>query len=180
MPWHLRAHDDVQSRLQAWFGDHLGLYYEVQEGAFDSMTKEELEWQGILEVEKCMAIKKLAQTFLASEGWVDKMQQLKTVFEDDAIYSRTICDGRMKAMPEDVVFCYKIERRIGKMLRMLGGTDNYAFVKGARSLIWALLCQSYLNDSRHSRLANEHGRHSTPGSQRVLRVPALRSHDPVT
>jgi hypothetical protein len=65
----------------------------------------------------------------------------------------------MKAMPEDVVFCYKIERRIGKMLRMLGGTDKYAFVKGARSLIWALLCQSYLNDSRHSRLADEHGRH---------------------
>ena len=26
MPWHLRAHDDVQSRLQAWFVDHLGLY----------------------------------------------------------------------------------------------------------------------------------------------------------
>jgi hypothetical protein len=159
MPWHLRAHDDVQSLLQAWFLDHVGIYYEVQEGAFDTMTEEELESQGILEVDKCIGIKKLAQTYLAADGQVDKMQQLKTVFEDDAIYARTFCVGRMKAAPEDVVLCYKIERRIGKMLRMLGGSDKYAFVKGARSLIWALLCQAYLNDARRERLAREHGAH---------------------
>jgi hypothetical protein len=156
MPWHLRAHDDVQSRLQAWFLDHLGIYYQVQEGAFANMTEEELDWHGILENEKCMDIKKLAQTFLATEGLIDKMQQLKVVFEDDAVYTRVFCNGRMNASPEDVVFCYKIERRIGKMLRMLGGTDKYAFVKGARSLIWALLCQAYLNDGRHDQLAAAH------------------------
>lgn len=159
MPWHLRAHDDVQSSLQAWFLDHLGLYYQVQEGAFESMTVEERDWHGILESEKCLEIRKLAQTFMATEGMVDKMQQLKTVFEDDAIYARVFCTGRMNAVPEDVVFCFKIERRIGKMLNMLGGTDKYAFVKGARSLIWALLCQSYLNDSRRETLAEAHGRH---------------------
>jgi len=158
MPWHLRAHDDVQSRLQAWFSDHLGLYYEVQEGAFNSMTEEELEWHGVLESDKCLEIRKLAQTFLAAEGYVDKMQQLKIVFEDDVLYARTFCPGRMKASPQDVVFCYKIERRIKKILRLLGGSEKYAFVKGARSLIWALLCQAYLNDRKRDGLADKHGR----------------------
>ena len=158
MPWHLRAHDDVQSRLQAWFRDHLGLYYQVQEGAFEGMTEEELEAQGVLDSDKCLDIKKLAQTFLAGDGAIDKMQQLKTVFEDDALYGKTFGIGRMNATPEDVVFCYKIDRRIAKMLRVLGGTDKYAFVKGARSLIWALLCQAYLNDAKKDSYARLHGR----------------------
>jgi hypothetical protein len=112
-----------------------------------------------LETEKCIDIKKLAQTFLAADGQIDKMQQLRLVFEDDAIYARTFCSGRLDAAPEDIVVCYKIERRIGKMLKILGGTEKYAFAKGARSLIWALLCQAYLNDTRRERLASEHGAH---------------------
>ncbi len=158
MPWHLRAHDDIQSRLQAWFKDHTNLYYEVQEGAFDKIKEadEDIAWHGVIETDHCVNIKKLAQTFLATEGLVDKMQQLKAVFEEDSIYERVFCDGRMTAKPEDVVFCYKIERRIGKVLRLLGGTEKYAFVKSGRSLIWALLCQAYMNDSSHDRLAREH------------------------
>lgn len=158
MPWHLRAHDDVQSRLQAWFRDHLGLYYEVQEGAFEGMSEEDLAAQGVLFDDKCLGIKKLAQTFLAADGAIDKMQQLKTVFEDDAVYGKTFFSGRMNASPEDVVFCYKIERRIAKMLRLLGGTDKYAFVKSSRSLIWALLCQCYLNDPKKDAYGRQHGR----------------------
>ena len=158
MPWHLRAHDDVQSRLQAWFRDRPGLYYQVQEGAFEGMTDEELEALGVLDTDKCLDIKKMAQTFLAGDGAIDKMQQLKTVFEDDALYGKTFGLGRMNATPEDVVFCYKIDRRIAKMLRVLGGTDKYAFVKGARSLIWALLCQAYLNDAKKDSYARLHGR----------------------
>lgn len=158
MPWHLRAHDEVQSALQAWFRDHLGLYYEVQEGSFESMTEEELEWHGIQYSDRCLGIKKLAQTFMAAEGMIDKMQQLKTAFEDDSVYQRVFCRGRMNAVPEDVVYCHKIDRRIGKMLRLLGGTDKYAFAKGARSLIWALLCQAFMNDRRHDQIASRHGR----------------------
>ena len=158
MPWHLRAHDDVQSRLQAWFIDHLGLYYEVQEGAFEGMDEDELEAQGVLDSDKCLGIKKLAQTFLAGDGAIDKMQQLKTVFEDDALYSKTFCVGRMNATPEEVVLCYKIDRRIAKMLRVLGGSDKYAFVKGGRSLIWALLCQAYLNDAKKATYGRLYGR----------------------
>jgi hypothetical protein len=159
MPWHLRAHDDVQSALQAWFSDHLGIYYELLEGAFDSMSEDELGALGIVETDKCIDMRKLAQTFLAVDGQLDKMQQLKTVFEDDTIYGRTFCGGRMKANPEDVVICYKIDRRIGKLLKMLGGSDKYAFVKGARSLIWALLCQAHMNDPKRERFASEHGSH---------------------
>jgi hypothetical protein len=158
MPWHLRAHDDVQSRLQAWFIDHLGLYYEVQEGAFEGMDDDELEAQGVLDSDKCLGIKKLAQTFLAGDGAIDKMQQLKAVFEDDALYNKTFSIGRLNATPEDVVICFKIDRRIAKMLRLLGGSDKYAFVKGARSLIWALLCQAYLNDARKETYGRLHGR----------------------
>lgn len=158
MPWHLRAHDDVQSRLQAWFRDHLGLYYEVQEGAFEGMSEEELEALGVLESTKCLGIKKLAQTFLACDGAIDKMQQLKAVFEEDALYNKAFGFGRMNASPEDVVVCYKIERRISKMLRLLGGSEKYSFVKGGRSLIWALLCQAYLNDPKKEAYARRYGR----------------------
>lgn len=158
MPWHLRAHDDVQSRLQSWFVDHTGLYYQVQEGAFEGMTEEELEAQGVLDSDKCLEIRKLAQTFLAGDGAIDKMQKLKAVFEDDGIYGKTFCIGRMNTTPEDVVFCYKIDRRIGKMLTLLGGTDKYAFVKSARSLIWALLCQAYLNDAKKDAYGRLYGR----------------------
>jgi len=158
MPWHLRANDDVQAQLQAWFRDHIGIYYEVQEGAFNTMNEDERESHGILDTEKYMEIRRLAQTFLAVDGQIDRMQQLKIVFEDDGIYSRVFCAGRMSAKPEEIVVCYKIERRIGKMLRLLGGDEKYSFVKGGRSLIWALLCQAFLNDGRRTQLAGSLGR----------------------
>ena len=158
MPWHLRAHDDVQSLLQSWFLDRLGLYYEVQEKAFDTMSEDERQALGVLEGDKCIDIRKLAQTFLAADGLIDKMQQMKAVFEDDDFYAKTFHQVRTQCAPEDVVFCYKIERRIRKMLTLLGGSDKYSFVKSARSLIWSLLSQAYLNSNGREKLGATHGR----------------------
>ncbi len=80
-PWNLRANDLIQLQLQDRFRE-LGIFYERQERSFEGHTAEELEELGIVE-SKAIGLLKLAQTFLASEGEIDKMRSMRTAFEDD-------------------------------------------------------------------------------------------------
>lgn len=157
-PWNLRANDLIQLQLQDRFRD-LGIFYERQERSFEGHTAEELEELGIVE-SKAIGLLKLAQTFLASEGEIDKMRSMRTAFEDDKVYDQMFHAGRLNADPKKIVLCYKSQERLGRMTREIveKGTTKYAFLPKARLLLFALMCQALLNEDNADRLADEHGK----------------------
>ena len=73
-PWNLHANDMIQLELQDKLREDLGLYYERQEQAFSNLTPEDLEEMEIQEG-KALELLKLAQTFLASDGELDRMSR---------------------------------------------------------------------------------------------------------
>ncbi len=114
-PWNLRANDFIQLELHDKFLNDLGIYYERQERAFEYLSDEELEEQGIVE-RKSIQLYKLAQTFLVSDGGIDKLSQMHRVFEDDRIYERVFSRARLKAGSRQIVLCYKIQFRLPRLI----------------------------------------------------------------
>jgi hypothetical protein len=156
MPWHLRANDLIQVRLQDWFARQVGIYYERQQNSFAALEDEDLERLGIVE-SKRIELLKLAATLLASDGRVDKMSHMREVFENDRLYSEVFHEGRLAANARQVIVCYKMQRSVAKLLKVLqeSGAEGFAFLYRARNLVWALLCQGFLNDSRTRRRWSE-------------------------
>ncbi len=62
-PWSLHANDMIQLELQDKFRDELGIFYQRQERAFENLTDEDLEDQGIREY-KAIELPRLARLFL--------------------------------------------------------------------------------------------------------------------
>jgi hypothetical protein len=147
MPWNLRANDEIQLAIQDKFRDDLGIYYERQENAFENLSNEELQELEISEY-KAVQIKRLAQTFLASDGAVDKMSRLTEVFENDNYYEDVFNDARMGADARKILLCYKIQFRLRRCIQEIidKGERKYAYMYRARNLLWALLCQGMMND----------------------------------
>lgn len=156
-PWNLRANDMIQLRLQDNFRK-LGIFYERQERSFEGHTPEELEELGIVEG-KAIGLLKLAQTFLASEGEIDKMRSMRTAFEDDKVYEQMFTDARLNADPRKVVLCYKVQERLARITREIvdRGSNKYAFLPKARLLLFSLMCQAVLNHPEAEKWAEEHG-----------------------
>ncbi|MCB9169434.1 MAG: AIPR family protein [Flavobacteriales bacterium] len=156
-PWNLRANDMIQLQLQDRFRT-LGIFYERQERSFEAHTPEELEELGIVE-NKAIGLLKLAQTFLASEGEIDKMRSMRTAFQEDRIYEMMFSASRLNADPRHIVLCYKVQERLGRITREIveRGVHKYAFLPKARLLLFALMCQAILNDPDLERWAEDHG-----------------------
>lgn len=158
-PSNLHANDMIQLEMQDKFRDDLAIYYERQENAFANLSDEDLEEQGITEY-KAIELRRLAQTFLVTDGDIDKFLRFRQVFEDDRIYEQVFNASRLRADSRKTVLCYKVQFR----LRRLGndivekGTNKYAYVPRARPLLWALLCQGILNDSKIEDHAERFGR----------------------
>lgn len=158
-PSNLHANDMIQLEMQDKFRDDLAIYYERQENAFANLSDEDLEEQGITEY-KAIELRRLAQTFLVTDGDIDKFLRFRQVFEDDRIYEQVFNASRLRADSRKIVLCYKVQFR----LRRLGndivekGTNKYAYVPRARPLLWALLCQGILNDSKIEDHAERFGR----------------------
>ena len=158
-PWNLHANDFIQLEIQDKFKDELHIYYERQESAFENLSDDELEEQGITEY-KAIELTRLARTFLASDGEIDKLTRFREVFEDDHLYEQVFNDGRLKADTRKIVLCYKVQfalRRLGNDI-VDKGANKYAYVHRARNLLWALLCQAILNDGSLEERAEEFGR----------------------
>ncbi len=157
-PWNLRANDSIQLQLSDMFKDRLGIFYERQERAFESLTEEEREEQGVAG-SRAIEMRKLAQTFLASDGDLVGMRSMQKVFEDDKPYEAIFNSRRLTADPRYIVLCYKIQLRLPAIMRALidRGTNKYDFVKRGRHLLWALLCQGVLNDERLDEMAKRYG-----------------------
>ena len=157
-PWNLHANDMIQLDLQDKFRDDLGIYYERQENAFDQLSYEDLEDAGIKEA-KAIQMLKLAQTFLMTEGTIDRVNRMRQVYEDDRLYSQVFNMARLKADSRHIVLCYKIQYRLRKLTREIEqkGVNKYWFIARARYLLWALLCQGILNDTNLDKLADSYG-----------------------
>lgn len=158
-PWNLHANDMIQLEIQDKFRDDLGIYYERQERAFENLTDEDLEDQGITEY-KAIELTRLTRTFLASDGDIDKLTRFREVFEDDRIYNHVFDQSRLKADSRKIVLCYKVQFRLRRLVNDIvdKGANKYAYVERARNLLWALLCQAILNDVEIEQEAEDFGR----------------------
>lgn len=162
-PWHLRASDKLQLEFEDRFKEDLQLFYGRQEKAFESLSDSELEEMGYELSNKAIEIRRLAQTFLAVQGELDRMSRLTEVFDAQKQYEECFRTAYLKADLRKVVLCYKIQFRIKRMLeeiREKGGT-KYGFVDKARNLTWALLAQGLLNDEDLGEFAEDWGKDLT-------------------
>jgi len=157
-PWNLRANDDIQLELQDKFAQELGIYYARQENSFENLSDDDLEDLGITEY-RAIELKRLAQTFLVSDGDIDKFLRFREVFEDDRIYSQVFNASRLKADGRRIILCYKVQLKLKRFLRDIveRGANKYEYMNRARSLLWALLCQGMLNDPKIESRCQEFG-----------------------
>lgn len=158
-PWNLHANDMIQLELQDKFRDDLGIYYERQERAFEKLSDEDLEEQGVTGY-KAVELTRLARTFLACDGELDKLTRFREIFEDDRIYNQVFDQRRLRADARKIVLCYKVQFRLRRLMNDIveKGANKYAYIQRARNLLWALLCQAILNDSKLEEQAEHFGR----------------------
>jgi hypothetical protein len=159
-PWNLRANDKIQLRFQDKFVNDLGLYYQRQDNAFESMNDDTLEELGVSrEHRKAVDIKKLAMTFLSVQGEIGYLSSLGDVFENENLYENTFRENYLSSNSKKIILCYKIQFRLSRIIReiMERGYQKYEFLGRARNLIWALLIQGILNDNKIGKLCEWYG-----------------------
>jgi hypothetical protein len=155
-PWDLHANDEIQLLLQDKFRTDLGIYYERQKNAFADIDFEAED--GITE-RKEIKLLKLAQTILASDGELKLLGSVRDAFEEDEIYEKVFSSSRLKADFRTIVLCYKIQFRLNRLIKEIvdKGPAKYWYLKKARNLLWALLCQAILNDGKLEELVENYG-----------------------
>jgi len=155
-PWHLRASDMIQLELEEKFREDLGLFYQRQEGAFEQLTDEDLEE---VEAYRPIEIKRLAQTFLAVQGEINRISRMPDVFDDEKIYASTFRQSYLSAPADKIVLAYKIQYRLLRLIREITerGENKYAYLRRAKNLVWALLVQAVFNDSSLDRVREQFG-----------------------
>ncbi len=159
-PWNLRASDLLQLEFSDKFKEDLGIYYERQENAFDFLTEEDLEEMGIGQ-NKSIQIKKLAQTFLSLQGELDKIHKLRDIFEDEKKYYNTFKKKYLESKSESIVLLYKIQFRLGSIVKAVSEStgEKYSDINAkSKNLIWSLLIQGILNDSKLENLHAHYGK----------------------
>ena len=147
-PANLRASDQIQLELQDKFRDELnGLLYERQERLFASLSEEEMIEQGFdPNQSRAIEIKRLAKTFLAAQGEVDRMSRLNEVFETESQYRACFAEKYLKSDARRILLAYKIQYRLNKIAREIDeAAKGYWYVPRAKNLLWALLVQGVLN-----------------------------------
>jgi hypothetical protein len=159
-PWNLRASDLIQLEFSDKFKDELGVYYERQENAFDSLTADDLEEMKIAQ-NKSVQIKKLAQSFLAVQGEIDKINKLRDVFEDEKKYYNIFKKKYLSSDVRKILLLYKIQFRIGSVMKAM--TENsqekyFELYNKSKNIIWCLLVQGVLNDNKLDSHIEEFGK----------------------
>jgi hypothetical protein len=157
-PWALRANDFIQLQLADKFQNELHIFYERQQNAFHNLSDEELERMEI-EQQKAIELRKLASTFLISDGEIDRASRLPDVFEDDKSYGQVFRNSRLHADASDILLCYKIQFRLQRLINEIldRGSRKYAFAQRARNLIWALLYQGMRHDKSYLEMREKFG-----------------------
>jgi hypothetical protein len=157
MPWNLRANDLVQITLEEIFAKH-GIYYERRENAYKNIMEEDIE--GSLDAEKgVVEIRKFAQTLLATRGQVDRISEMKEVFESEGWYKDAFKEDFTDVDPRKLVLLYKVQYRLQSVIREIRsqGADKYGYAPKAKNLIWCLTIQGLMNDSKFDKLVETYG-----------------------
>ena len=147
-PANLRASDPIQLELQDKFRLELnGLLYERQEKLFSSLSEEELIEQGFdPKQSRAIEIKRLAKTFLAAQGEVERMSRLNDMFETESQYRACFAERYLKTDVRRILLAYKIQYRLSTVAREIDeAAKGYGYVPRAKNLLWALLVQGVLN-----------------------------------
>jgi hypothetical protein len=162
MPWNLRANDLVQLHFEDLFRDKLGIYYERRENALDDLSDHELEEMNISN-RKAIRIKRLAQTFLALHGEVDRISLTKEVFESDKWYHSTFREKYLGVDLRKIVFIYKVQFRLASIVKEIHdlGSEKYDYVGKLRNLVWCLVIQGLLNSEDLDKNVEEFGKSLT-------------------
>jgi hypothetical protein len=157
MPWNLRANDLVQITIEEIFAKH-GIYYERRENAYKNIMEEDIE--GSLDAEKgVVEIRKFAQTLLAARGQVDRISEMKEVFESEGWYKDAFKEEFVDIDPRKLVLLYKVQYRLQSVIREIRsqGADKYGYAPKAKNLIWCLTIQGLMNDSKFEKLVESYG-----------------------
>ena len=155
-PWNLRANDLIQLEFEDKFRQS-GIFYERQENFFANFRESDLEELGI-KCQKELKITKLAQTFLAIQGEIDKISDIRNVFEVDSLYEKTFQPNFLKSDTRKIILAYKIQFRLSAIIREIESKgEKYFFVRHARNLIWALTIQGLLNDKHIENILENYG-----------------------
>src|SRR5260370_5849957 len=157
-PWNLRANDMIQLQLANRFREEIGLFYERQENAFESFSDEELQEKG-LKAGAAVELVRLAQTFLVSDGSIDKLSRMNEVFENDKSYEQVFLAARLTADFRAICLCYKLQFKLRLLVQSIveRGANRYAYMPRARPLLWALMCQAMMNHPDFDHYAEKYG-----------------------
>ena len=161
MPWNLRANDLIQIGFEEVF-NKLGIYYERRENAYKNLTEEDLEAtsteKGVVE------IRKFAQTILAMQGQIDRISDLREIFENESWYAETFKEHYLQVDSRKLVLLYKIQFRLPSVIREIRaiGNEKYAYVGRAKNLLWCLATQGILNDPKFEKYVEYYGNSTTP------------------
>jgi len=160
-PWTLRANDEIQCDLQDKFKEELGIFYSRQENSFQGLSDSDLAEMGIEDSRRDIRIKPLAQTFLAAQGELDRMSRLREVFDNQKFYTEAFNKAYLHANASKIVLSYKVNLVLNSPMEELEEKSpvklKYA-VSRARNLVWALLIQALLNDSKCGEYLDSFGR----------------------
>jgi hypothetical protein len=159
-PSNLRASDQIQLELQDKFRDELkGLLYERQESLFESLSEEEKLEQGFdPNQSRAIEIKRLAKTFLAVQGEVDRMSRLNDMFETESQYRACFAEKYLKSDARRILIAYKVQYRLNKVAREIDeAAKGYWYVPRAKNLLWTLLVQGVLNHRQLPALLEAYG-----------------------
>src|SRR3989475_5798834 len=156
MPWNLRANDLIQLHLEELFGK-IGIYYERRENAYKNLTDDDLESIG---TEKgVIEIRRLAQTLLAMQGQIDRISEIKEVFENESWYKDTFRERYLQVDPRKLVFLYKVQYRLQSVIREIKhiGIEKYSYAPKAKNLLWCLSIQAVMNDDKFEKHFETYG-----------------------
>jgi hypothetical protein len=142
------------------------LFYERQENAFEHFSDEELQEKG-LQTGEAIELVRLAQTFLVTDGSIDKLSHMTEVFENDKTYEQIFSPSRLTADFRAICLCYKLQYKLRLLVQSIveKGQNKYAYMPRARPLLWALMCQAILNHAEFDNYADKYGsdlRHPHP------------------
>jgi len=161
-PWHLRANDRLQCDLYDKFisDPNVHLFYSRQENAIRNISADELEEMGV-EDSRDIRMRPLAQTFLAVQGEIAKMSSLPAVFENQKVYEETFRESYLQSDTRKIVLAYKVHLVLKSPMQRLEERASQKLIYAigrARNLVWALLIQGILNDSKLTDLLEEFGK----------------------
>ena len=158
-PWNLRANDRIQCDLQDKLREDARVFYSRHENAFQNHSLEHLDEMGV-DAARDIRIRPLAQTFLALQGEITRMSKLPDVFENQKWYEDTFRESYLQCDARKIVVAYKVHLVLRDPLQRLEerSSQKLAHAVGrARNLVWALLIQGVLNDTRLSVVLDDYG-----------------------